>query len=85
MVVSANALGYDTGGGGLTASQVWQYAVEGAITAEEAMRLFGAALAGKASIAGDVIAYRDMNDTKDRITATTTTDGERTAITLDTA
>lgn len=67
-----------------TPSQIWQHPVEGLITAEEAMRLFAAALAGKLSgAAGTTITMRDVNDTKDRIVATVDEDGNRTAVNVD--
>jgi hypothetical protein len=84
LVISANALGYDSGGSGLTAAQIWQYAVDGSLTAQEAVRLFGAALAGKVSGAeGTTIIFRDVADTKDRITATVDEFGNRSAVSLD--
>ena len=50
----------------------------------EAMRLILAALAGKLSGApSGPIAIRDINDSKDRITATVDANGNRTAITID--
>lgn len=50
----------------------------------EAMRIILAALAGKLSGApSGPIAIRDINDTKDRITATVDGSGNRTAITID--
>lgn len=66
-----------------TATQVWNKQVEGTFTAEEVMQIMSAALAGKAS-GLDTLApvFRDINDTKDRITATTDANGNRTAITL---
>jgi len=82
--VSSNSLTQDTGGTGLTADEVWDFAVEGTITAAEAMRLFAAALAGKASGAGsNTIRFRDMADTKDRIVATVDSLGNRASVTRD--
>lgn len=60
-----------------------QHPVEGTYTLEEVMRLMSAALAGKLSETGNIVTIRDINDTKDRIIATTDTNGQRTAITLD--
>lgn len=58
--------------------------VEGTVTLTESMRLQNAALLGKASGLGTTTAvYRDLADTKDRITATVDADGNRTAVTLD--
>lgn len=60
-------------------------AIESGCTLREATRLILAAAAGKASISGATVTYRNaVADDKDRIVATTTTDGERTAITYDT-
>jgi hypothetical protein len=48
------------------------------------MRLHNSALGGKASGLGTTTAvYRDLADTKDRITATVDSDGNRTAVTRD--
>jgi len=58
-------------------------AIEGSYTIEEVMRLLSAALAGKLTEVGNVVTIRDINDTKDRIIATTDDNGQRTAITLD--
>jgi len=58
--------------------------VETGVTFRQAMRLILAALAGKASgLATTTAVYRDTNDTKDRITATVDTNGNRSAVTLD--
>lgn len=59
-------------------------AIEGAYTERQLMRLVAAVLAGKSS-GGGTTAYtiRDINDTVDRIVATLTADGDRTAVTLD--
>ncbi len=53
-------------------------------TLRQALRLMLAALCGKASgLAGTSVAYRDTNDTTNRISATVDSDGNRTAVTLD--
>lgn len=53
-------------------------------TLRESIRIVLSALAGKATSNGSTSwVSRDMADTKDRITATTTTDGSRTAVTRD--
>ncbi len=66
-----------------TARTVWEQEVETGLTAEELMRVITAAVAGKAS-GLDILnpVYRDVNDTKDRITATTDASGNRSAVTL---
>jgi hypothetical protein len=57
--------------------------VEDDWTLRQALRIILAALGGKVSISGNTVTIRDINDTSDRIVATTTTDGQRTAVTLD--
>lgn len=58
--------------------------VEAGLTPRQAFRLFAAALMGKVSGAAvNAPVFRDTNDTKDRITATTDANGNRTAVTLD--
>lgn len=66
-----------------TATQVWNKQVEGTFTAEEVMQIMSAALAGKASgLDSNNPVFRDINDTKNRITATTDANGNRTAVTV---
>lgn len=62
---------------------VWAFVVTGTTTAVQAMRGFIAAMLGKASGLPTAPVYRNIADTKNVITATTTTDGNRTAVTLD--
>lgn len=57
--------------------------LEGSETYDETFRIARAALAGKASQAGTTETFRDAADTKDRITATVDTDGQRTSVTTD--
>lgn len=58
--------------------------VEGSTTLVQTLRLLNAALGGKASGLDTTTAvYRDIGDTKDRITATVDADGNRSAVTLD--
>jgi hypothetical protein len=57
--------------------------VETGMTLREALRIVLAASGGKVAISGDTVTIRDVNDTVDRITATTDTNGQRTAVTLD--
>lgn len=74
--------GYTLSGAGVTA--VWGEVMEGSITAVQYMRGFSAALMGKASgLATTTAVYRDLGDTKDRITATVDASGNRTAVTRD--
>lgn len=58
-------------------------AIEGDFDHAEAMRILLAALAGKASVSGNTVNFRDLADTKNRITATTDGTGGRTSVTLD--
>jgi hypothetical protein len=58
--------------------------VEGSTTLVQTLRLLNAALGGKASgLETTTAVYRDIGDTKDRITATVDVDGNRSAVTLD--
>lgn len=58
--------------------------VEGTITSRQMMRILLAAIAGKSSGGGTTtITFRDNADSKNRITATVTSVGNRTAMTLD--
>jgi hypothetical protein len=69
---------------GAIADAVHDEVVDGTLTFREATRLQDSALFGKLSGAATTsIAIRDAADTKDRITATVDTDGNRTAVTLD--
>jgi hypothetical protein len=63
---------------------IWDDAVEGAYTARQLLRGFASALMAKLSGA-DVTAptFRNLADTKDRITAITDSAGNRTSVTLD--
>lgn len=57
--------------------------IEGTHTFREMLKLFAAAIVGKSSGGGTTtVAFRDIDDTKDRIVATVTAVGNRTAITL---
>ena len=51
--------------------------------ARELMRLFAAVLLGKVSGLPGSPVFRDANDTKNRVSATTDGDGNRSAVTLD--
>jgi hypothetical protein len=58
--------------------------VETSWTLRQAMRVMLSVLAGKASgLATSTAVYRDMADSKDRISATVDADGNRTAVTRD--
>lgn len=58
--------------------------VDGTVTFRQSTRLQNAVLLGKASGLGSTTAvYRDLADTKDRISATVDADGNRSAVTRD--
>ena len=68
----------------LTAAGVWSEVLEGSMTAEGMMRIFMSILAGKASGLDTLNpVFRDMLDTKDRVTAVTDANGNRPSVTLD--
>jgi hypothetical protein len=72
-----------TGGGGVSAAQIWQHVVEAGMSAEEVLRVMVAAMAGKVSGAGTTTEiFRSIDDTRNVITATVDAQGNRTAITL---
>jgi len=58
--------------------------IEGSMTLRQALRIYLSALAGKSSGGGtNTVKYRDLADSKNRITATVDANGNRTAVTLD--
>lgn len=57
--------------------------VEGSLTYQEAIRILLAESAGKVSISGNNVSFRDQADTKNRIVSTTDASGQRTAVTVD--
>jgi hypothetical protein len=73
---------------GLTAVQIAEEVldsqlVETGLTVRETLRLCLAALAGEVAISGNTVTIRAADDSKDRITATTDSNGQRTTIVLD--
>jgi hypothetical protein len=59
-------------------------AIETGLTPRQFMRLAGSALAGKVSgAATSSVVFRNIGDTKNRITASVDSDGNRTAVTVD--
>lgn len=67
-----------------SAGNPWATVLEGGYTAEQLMRLFTAALAGRVSgAAGPNVTFKSIDGTKDRIAAVVDTDGNRLTITLD--
>lgn len=72
--VKVNALSQDD-----VTGAVLESLVEPGMTLKQALRIITAALAGKSTVDGDVITFRDVNDTADRITATVVA-SERTTV-----
>jgi hypothetical protein len=63
-------------------SSVWASVVDGTTTAAESIRLLNSAAAGKVSGAGTTtVVIRDLADSKDRVTATVDSSGNRSAVT----
>jgi hypothetical protein len=68
----------------IAASDILAANIEGTVTLTESLRLQNAALLGKVSgAATTTVVFRDLADSKDRITATVDADGNRSAVTLD--
>lgn len=65
------------------ADAVWAKVLEDGEAASNLMRIMVAALAGKVSVAGNQVVFMDLSDSKARITATTDSNGQRTAVVLD--
>lgn len=84
---AGNALATASSGGvdyDLLAAAVWERAIEGSFTSEQILRIMAAALTGKVSGAGTTTeVFRDMADTKDRLTYTVDSSGNRTAVVRD--
>lgn len=58
--------------------------IEGSYTLRQLLRIISSTLFGKASGGGTTtITFRDLGDTKDRITATVDANGDRSAVSLD--
>lgn len=72
-----------SGGGGADPAAVWSYEIEPGYSAGDLLRLFAAVLLGKASGGPDQSVFRDINDTKDRVTTVATSVGDRTSVTYD--
>ena len=76
--------GYALSAAGVTA--IWAEVMEGATSAVKMMRGFASALLSKVSgmtSGASTPVFRDVGDSKDRITATTDANGNRSAVTLD--
>lgn len=68
--------------GGTLAAAVWDATLEGSLKAKEMLRVILAVNAGKTDIDDTTVTFRDVADTKDRVTAEMT-GSKRTTITLD--
>ena len=66
------------------ATAVWQYIIESGYSAEEIVRIIASVTAGKSSGGPGSPVFRDLGDTKDRVTGTADADGNRSAATYDT-
>jgi hypothetical protein len=81
-VTVSDKTGFSLSAAGITA--IWDEVVEGAHTARQYLRTFAAVLLGKVTGGSTpTIVFRDVGDTKDRVTATVTEDGNRTNVVLD--
>lgn len=56
--------------------------VDGGLTVEQTLRVLLAVSAGKSSVTGSTVTFRDLGDTKNRIVATVS-DGARSTVTVD--
>lgn len=76
--IDADALAADA------VDEILDEVIEGSLTLRQALRVLLAALANKASGGGTTtVTFRDLADSKARITATVDANGNRTAVTLD--
>lgn len=71
------------GTGGATAAEVWQYAIDNGFSAEEILRILAAVVAGKSSGQPNAPVFRDIGDTKDRVSGTVDANGNRTSVVID--
>lgn len=88
-VWNASAAGYNNAGtmgekvnSAGSAANPWTEVIEGTLTAAQMMRINFAVLAGKSDITGSTVTFRDVADTKNRITVSMT-GSERASVTLD--
>lgn len=66
-----------------SAANPWTEVIESGYTAAEILRILAAAAAGKTSGQPSAPIFRDLGDTKNRITGVVDSNGNRTSITLD--
>ena len=82
VVAAGSKTGYRLSATGV--DDVLDEAVEGSTTLRESVRLHNAVLGGKASgLETTTAVYRDLADSKDRVSATVDADGNRSAVTRD--
>lgn len=62
--------------------KIFNQTIDGTVTFKEAMAILLAVAAGKTTISGSDVAFRDVLDTKDRVSASMT-GSERTTVTID--
>jgi hypothetical protein len=77
-MIRVNSLSQDDVTGAVLEAQI-----EPGLTLKQALRLLSAVLAGPASVAGDVVTFRNTADSVDRVTATLDGTGNRTDVVLD--
>lgn len=65
-----------------SASNPWTEVIESGYTAAEILRVLAAVAAGRSEKDGSTLTFRDLGDTKDRVSGTVS-NGERTAVTLE--
>jgi hypothetical protein len=81
---AGDAMALTTGERTTLTAAIWAQVIETGYTAIQTLRLIAASVVGKLSGAATTsIVIRDLNDTKDRITATVDSDGNRTVVTKD--
>ena len=61
---------------------VWETSIESTYTAQDILKVIASVLGGKVSVSGSNFTFRSIDDTSDRVTATTTETGDRTSVTI---
>ena len=67
----------------ISLADIFTYVIENSETFEQQLRIMRAESAGKVSVSGATVTFRNAADDGDRITATTDSTGQRTAVTVD--
>lgn len=82
VVAAGSKTGYALSAAGIDA--IFDEEIENTTTLRQMLRIYTAALAGKSTGGGTTtVAFRDIDDLKNRISATVDNNGNRTAITMD--